>query len=467
METENLTATKKENSQNSQDVCASDLECYNNFVAFFVERFLMAVYRIEGVAEEGEHIIECCGRMQYYTHTATVSSRYHIKTTLAIGYIAWKLYRMDLIYNEWLYMGFKQDLAGHHLKRLKRYIAVMPEFADYKSLTDAESILHYEFEGKEFICEPEGIFSFNRGRHPHGMICDDILRDPVVKLDISQLIKISKAFKEQIMPMPRFELHVYGTPQDEADLFSELERMKMFNCKRYPAYVDEAKKIPLWPEVWPTEKLEQYREAMGDKAFNKEFMCRPTRSEEGYFKSEELVTVIKRRLKNYGYRRICKTDKYCYGGYDIGKKRHPSHISIYAEDRKSRLLQIASIWLDAVDYTEQLEIVKRIVKNYKLQRLHYDDTRAEMEGFKERGELPPEMEGINFTHKKKFEMAAQLEKEVRKQTIMLLSDERQKRQILNCDNDLKSMQTQEGHGDAFWSNALAISAARAAMPNIR
>ena len=77
------------------------------------------------------------------------------------------------------------------------------------------------------------------------------------------------------------------------------------------------------------------------------------------------------------------------------------------------------------------------------------------------------MEGVNFTQKKKFEIAAQFEKAVKNKKIVLLADDRQKRQILNCDNDLKSMDTPEGHGDSFWSNALAIDAALGAVANIR
>lgn len=365
-------------------------------------------------------------------------------------------------------MAYVQDLAGHHLKKLKLYINELPEyFGNFEEKTDAESILHYKHKGSEFLCEPTGIQAFKRGRHPKGLICDDILKDPEVKLDISQLLKLSKIFREQVISMPIRELHVFGTPQDQQDLFSELEQIPGWNCRRYPAIINEIKKTVLWPEVWSYGRLSQRRSEIREKAFNKEFLCRPVRSEEGYFTIQELDTIIRGRLKNYGYSRKFKTNKYCYGGLDIGKKRHPSHISILAEDRRGKLVQISSIWLDGRDYTEQLEICKWLVENYPIQSFRYDDTRAEFEGFAERGELPAQMEGITFTLKKKFEMAATFEKELKKENMLLINDERQKRQILNVDNDLKSMGTDEGHGDAFWSNALAVDAARGAIPNIR
>jgi len=43
--------------------------------------------------------------------------------------------------------------------------------------------------------------------------------------------------------------------------------------------------------------------------------------------------------------------------------------------------------------------------------------------------------------------------------IVLLSDRRQINQICAVDRTLKSIETSEGHGDAFWSNALMCRAA--------
>lgn len=463
-----LTETKNEKNICS-DASIDTLEtARSNFLVFFYKIFQHGVYRVHQEFKGGHHLEEWGYRFQKYDKTATVSARYHSKTTTILGYLAWQMYRAKRPYTEWLFMGYTQDLAAYHLKYLKRYISALPEyFKDWRSLTPAESILHYRNNFTEFFCEPEGIQSFKRGRHPHGIICDDILLDPEKKLDISQLLKISKIFREQIMNMPKEELHVVGTPQDEQDLFSELEHLPDWDCRRYPAEVNRAKKIALWPEVWPWERLKKKENEIRQRAYNKEFLCHPVRSEEGYFTYEEVDGIIEARYKNYGYRTKAKLNGYSYGGLDIGKKRHPSHLSVFTENRRGRLIQTASVWMDGWDYTNQLETCRQAIKNFNMQCLKYDDTRAEFEGFKERGDLPPEMEGVTFTQKKKFEMAAMFEKGVKKKKVALLSDERQRRQILNVDNDLKSMETDEGHGDSFWSNALAINAAQGSMANIR
>lgn len=450
------TATEKEKAQIS-------------FPHFFFGIFSLGVKRGDGIFVPGAHIKEWCLRLQKHKKTATVSAREHIKTTVALGKIAWHLYRTHLEgrYNENLYMGYVQGLAEHHLTTLKRYLGELPEFfGEFDNLTTAESILHYKHLGSEFICKPTGIQKFKRGLHPKRMICDDILRDPEVKLDISQLLKISKIFREQIISMPKEELHVLGTPQDEQDLFAELEKLPGWNCRRYPAIINEAKHTVLWPEFWGWDKLQERKGEIREKAFNKEFQCRPVRSEEGYFTSLEVDSVIEDRYKNYGFTRQPKINGFCYGGYDIGKKRHPSHISLFAQNRHGRFIQIASIWLDNQDYTVQLKIMQQLCEYYNVQEIYYDNTRAEMEGFAERGELPAVMTPLTFTQKEKFDMAAQLEKAIKKKSIVFLQDERQRRQILNCDNDLKSMASDEGHGDSFWSNCMAVKAMFGAMANI-
>jgi len=428
--------------------------------------FALGIKRVEGVFEFGKHLIEWCYRLQRYEKTSTVAPRKHLKTTTLLGYIAWNLYNLEFIdsaYDENLFLSYKEDLAAYHLKRLKRYIKALPEyFGDLQELTNAESILHYTKAGKEFICEPEGIISFKRGRHPHRVYCDDILRDPQVKLDISQIDKITTIFLEQVMSMPKEgggEVHLVGTPQDENDLFKVLEKLGDFDCKRYKAVIDWNKGITLWPEVFSIERCKHIRDKeIGPKAFMGEFQCQPVRSEDAYFRPAEIETITNSRLKRFDLLRLPKVwHKECYGGFDLGKKRHPSHLAIFA-DVKGQLKQVASIWFDGWDYTKQLEYVKELIEVLNIQKLYYDATRAEFEGFKERGELPAQMEGLNFTTKLKYQMAVEFEKKVKNKEIELIKDDRQIRQILAVDNDLKALETKEGHGDSFFSVCLAIKA---------
>lgn len=413
----------------------------------------------------GDHLNDWCDLFQNERLLSILSARKHSKSEITHAYLAWRIFRMDYKpLEKWLYISYTSSLAEEHIAETKERINCNPMFAKagIVDLTDAKTILYYRKGANRFFCSASGIQTFKRGKHPDGVITDDILRDPEVKLDVSQIIKINKIFFEQVMSLPKeggLGVKNIGTPQDSADLFHELEKREHFCCVRYPAYLNKARSKVLWEEMYPVERLRQIEDEIGSKAFGKEYMCVPVRSGEGYLDQERIEKLINPHLKNRKYYEAVTFNEYCFGGLDIGKKRHPSHLSVYGRNRKKRFVQVASIWMDHTDYIRQLEICRSAIENFGIQRLFYDDTRAEFESFREEGTLPSEMKGVCFTQKEKFKMAAEFGKEVEQENISFLSDDRQKRQMLNVDNDLKSMETSEGHGDSFWSNALAISAA--------
>jgi len=386
----------------------------------------------------------------------------HTKTAVVLGYLAWQMYRLDRLYDEWEYMSYTEDLAQHQLKRGKRIIKAIPFYFDrFKDATQAEGVWLFEKDKKQFFCEPAGILSFKRGKHPRGIVLDDVLKDPkAAMMNFAVLDDIKRTFNDEVQSMPMEELHVLGTPQDREDLFAEINNKPGFNCKIYPAWSNKAEGKVLWPERFPATRLREIEADIGERSFNKEFMCRPVRSQEGFFSDEDLDACIKARLKNRRLGKDVRLNEYAFGGLDIGKKRHPSHLSVFGKDRRGRLVQLLSLWMDGEDYKRQLDLCKLAIKSFRVQRLYYDDTRAELEGFREIGELPAEMKGLAFTEKLKYQMAVEFEKVVRDKAVMFINDTRQKQQILNVDNSLKSAETSGGHGDSFWSNALAIHAAR-------
>ena len=446
---------------------------FNSFRFFYFDKFSVAVRRVEGIFKPSKHLISWASILQAFSYTSIVSARKHLKTAIAQGYIAWKLYRMEYLFNEWEFMGYLEDLAEYHLKKLKRYINALPEcFGNYKDLTSAESILNYRKNDREFICAPSGILTFKRGRHPHGMILDDILRDPQKKLDLAQLEKIERIFLEEVMSMPRDELHIFGTPQDQADLFSKIETLPKFYSIRCPAIKNLETREVLWPELYPYDVLIDIRDnQIGEKAFNKEYMCMPVRTSEGFISLDQMDGIINMRLRNYDLIRPPKLKKRTVvAGFDIGKKTHPSHLSVLVEVlwpfvntegkliHKKKLVQIHSKFMDGWNYTEQIAYLREAIRVFTIDRLLYDNTRSEFEECYERGELPPEMEGVSFTAKSKFAMATEFDKAITTKGLELINDNRQKRQILSVDCDLRAPETSEGHGDSFFSLCLAMKA---------
>ena len=142
------------------------------------------------------------------------------------------------------------------------------------------------------------------------------------------------------------------------------------------------------------------------------------------------------------------------GGADIGKKRSPSHISIF-EGRDNILVQIHQKFLDSWDYTKQVQYFKEAIDFFHIDYLYYDNTRGEME---ER-DLPKRIcVPIIFTESSKRKMANSFSKLVESNKIKLLDDDRFLKQILVVTNDLHAPDTPLGHGDSFFSIMLAIAA---------
>jgi hypothetical protein len=63
-------------------------------------------------------------------------------------------------------------------------------------------------------------------------------------------------------------------------------------------------------------------------------------------------------------------------------------------------------------------------------------------------------------------MATEFEKGVNEKYIELQNDPRMIRQILAVTNDLQAIETHEGHGDAFWSNALCFKGIKVLLADI-
>lgn len=146
-------------------------------------------------------------------------------------------------------------------------------------------------------------------------------------------------------------------------------------------------------------------------------------------------------------------------GLDLGKRRHPSHLSVLLPI-KSKIYQISSVWFDSEPYTKQISEIKQIFKKFNVQLCYYDNTRHELDVLSERGELPDPLVGLVFDTGLKDRLATRLELALERGELILLDDPRQKKSILQVTNALEADESDEiGHGDAFWSIALALDAA--------
>jgi len=423
----------------------------------------------EGVYVPCPHTVGWAKELQGSRLTAKLCARKHLKSTTLYSHVMWKLWKCHYVSFEGLYLSFKEDMAEYHTANIKKLIKKNPFFVDIYSLTNAETILSYSWDPGErgefpirFRVTAGGMLSFKRGRHPRVVWCDDILADPQNELNLTVINTITRTFFEDVMSLPQEggELHVWGTPQDDSDLFFQIKkrgRVKTdsnpsgFLWSKEPAIKNWKREEVVWPELFGFERLMELKDEILEKAFNKEYMVSPVRSENTFFKRGELeaVAVDRDNAKNIN------TDNDVYAGWDLGKKRHPSHFSVF-EMAGGKAIQIYQEFWDGLDYNVQLGRVKRLKERLMIDRVGYDNTRGEFEVLGERGELPSWMFPIQFSNKTNQKMASSLEKRVGHKTIELINDQRQIDVMLQVMSDLKAVETDLGHGDSFWSNAMAM-----------
>ena len=414
----------------------------------------------KGTFIHGNYIDEVAKRMSNDAWTMDISARDHFKSTRLYAEIMYDIFTTDKDI-ECHYLSYQQGMSAYHLSKLKKMIEANPFFKGFIDLSPtALSAINY-FNGQAtYHAMPEGLLSFKRGIHAERIYIDDPLKDPENKLAPTVIYKINNIIKTEMFAMVKKGgiCRVVGTPQTNNDFFFDEQLQRKFSVAIRPAIVDEAKKIVIFPEWKSYEELCEIRDTIGDKAFNQEYMTKPSYSESSYIERKDLQAVVDASL--------AQATKYegnndVVAGFDIGKKAHPAHLAIYErwtdkEDGKYHYRQLVSKWFDGVEYKEQLDYLLWAIDNYRIDVLRYDNTRGEFEGFEEQGLLHRCMKPVQFNVKTNNAMAVSLNTIIREQRCTMIDDVRQIDQLLQVNNDLQAIESPQGHGDSFWSNALAM-----------
>ena len=387
-----------------------------------------------------------------------VAPRGHFKSTRNYSEIAREIFttRDDI---QARYFSFNSSMANLHVRNIKE--ALLTDNIYFKGLTDNNTTAKFLLDftnsvGGRYRLYPHGVNNFTRGIHSERIYLDDIFGDESNKLDPQQIYNINRAVRERIMPMLKRggKMRIVGTPQTQEDIYFDDNFAKQFVITFSDAIVNEKKKQVLWEEAMGWDELMQRKSLMMTREFNQEYRCIPAYDADAYLDREQVLSCVKTGLKDpKGY----NGKDEIVAGFDIGKKAHPSHLVIFQKTNDDKYIQLHSQWFDKVEYSTQLEELKRVIEEYKVDMLRYDNTRAEFESFAERGELPRCMNPVNFNLKTKHLMAAALGRVVEHSKIEFLNDQRQVNQMLAVTNDLKAASSAEGHGDSFWSIALAVS----------
>jgi hypothetical protein len=405
--------------------------------------------------------------------TARVGARDHFKSTSLYARFMWHLYRTRSSNFEGHYFSYGQDMSGYHIEKIKKLVKPNPYFSQALDLkSTADSVGAWTWDGEHQVTlDPKSLLSFKRGIHPEWIAVDDPFQDPENKLEPTTILKINDVFKKQILDMPKVggELHVVGTAQTPQDFFFDQTVMRRFSVSVEPAIVSDVDRIARWPEHMDFDELMERREERGTKVFAQEYLCSPVYTEDAWLEEEELKACVSSELVNLNPFKVDELPKFegdITAGWDLGKKRHPSHLAIF-ETYNGASRQIHSKWMEGWDYTNQsgefepanptqLEYVKECCRAFGVDFLQYDGTRGELDALKDAKKLPDFFEAVIFTKKRMVAMATTLSDRVTQGLVKLLDDPRQTNQMLAVNNQLQAIESPQGHGDSFWSVAMAL-----------
>ena len=402
--------------------------------------------------------IEQC--LQEDLNYVAVLPRFHFKSTiLGHAFSIWRLLQATRDMSV-LYLSYSDGMAQYHISEINKTVNRNPALKEM--ITNRNPKADYSFrymkDNKPIEIMHGGLFSFKRGMHVNGaLIADDVMRDPENPLNATQITKVEDHFLTEslFIPLKGVPVIVLGTPMMPGDLLAKLQQDDRFKSRVLPALDPAPDRRVLMPELYSEDWLLQQQRAR-PKSFASEFMLIPHFSTEAYFEDEDITNAQDADLKNYpiskGYQ--LDRDEELFAGFDVGKKRHPSHLVIFSV-KNGKTKQIHQSWLDGWSYSDQIEYLNEVAENFELTKGYIDNTRGELE---DRG-LHHSWWPMHFTLKTKNTMAQIFEQYIHSKKVTLLQDERQKQQILSVNNELKAPETPMGHGDAFFSIAMALQAA--------
>ncbi len=429
----------------------------------FVNEIFSLSFKDERGFVGGKYIDDCCDRLTDNQHTIEITARDHFKSTRIYAYLMYRIMTSERDI-EVQYFSYNNQMSQYHLVKLKTLLysnSIFQRMIREGSLIDlvpsAKVLVEYRnVFGAKITIHPRGMQSFARGIHADIIIIDDPFPDVQEhsKASPTEVKNVNHIVRASIFSMVKKSgsIHIVGTPQTNHDFFFDEALTRQFKVSIKPAVINDKTQRVLWPQWMSYDDLMKKRNDIGANLFAQEYLASPAYVENSFLDPELLRAAIDADLKQaFNY----NGEENVVAGFDIGKKAHPSHIAIF-EEKNGNFKQLYSGWLDKWNYIDQVNLIEELIDRYKIDTIYYDATRGELETLAEQGKLPPQMEPVHFTTKRRQAMATALDAALTTGSIRLLNDERQRTQLLAVNNDLQAIESPEGHADSFWSVALGV-----------
>lgn len=438
----------------------------------------------------GKYIDDVCAHIQNHNCTMDVTGRDHFKSTRLYADIMWNIFIDKGNGWEGHYFSYNETMASYHTKKIKKMIKRNVFFSSLKdNKATSEGIIDYSWPNSSdsITVTPQGLLGGIRGIHAHRIYVDDPFKtepkEDAYVLEPAQIKRINDLIVGDLLPMVKKGGYwrIVGTPQTPSDFFFDKGEdgksgmQSLLHTWITPAIIDEPNKIALWPEWRSYDELAAIR-SVNPRKFAKEYMAQPVTTTNSYIDRETLLPLCTaQQLKWAPHPEL--DDATVVAGFDIGKKVHPSHLAVFirtamtnpdTQETTYKYKQIYSYWMDGWDYYKQVEYINRAIELFNINRLRFDNTRAEFEFAIEQNILNKRYATpVTLNLKNESSMAAYFGSMVERGQVEFINEARQITQLLAVTNDLKAIEGPDGHGDSFWSCCLAIFEARVTTPGVR
>jgi len=139
-----------------------------------------------------------------------------------------------------------------------------------------------------------------RGRHPHYIVCDDVLNDEDLFSETVRRKHI-EYFNSAIANMvhPQGQIVAVGTPFHQADLWGFLRKNPIYAFRKYPGIIkdpDTGNDAALFPWRWSLDALRKKKREIGSVAFTREILCQPISDDLSIFPSHLFPPLYDRTL---------------------------------------------------------------------------------------------------------------------------------------------------------------------------
>lgn len=306
-------------------------------------------------------------------HVVALAPRGHGKTLItSVAFPLWLSWRSEKpIFI--VIMSATLDQSVEILEQIKAYVEKIPVLYNAlypDNIHDTQwSATKLKFKNKSrILCSPFG--SSIRGKHPNYAILDDILKDEQANIEYAKETFYSAVFP--IVNAKNGKLLVVGTPMNYSDLLNDLmkpEQSQDWIQLKYKAVEEDDDgnlKNPLFPELFPIEKLEKIRRIQPPHLWSREYLCEPMSGDTNLYPYKLIVKCeTNEKPKEDG-------EYQYFMGCDIAlsDKAGSDFSAFVVVRRKDNVLELVDMWREkGVSTEEQIKQIKRMHKHYNFNRV--------------------------------------------------------------------------------------------------